>query len=868
MGIRSTSLTLSLLLMSSSVYGAAIKGLEEGSQVAYCKQIDYVGGSQTLTASGLNCTLTSTAGSGGGDFASDGSVPMSGDITLENGEKIDNGTDGTVCLQGVGGTYNNDICFDLSTYSNQLSILSTTGAHTLRFESLILKVTDDQLFSFGDGADTMLAWETGDTNDSYQIGVGVGTAAQSGYISIMGRGDMDDPDRSPSATSADPVLRVYSSDGTNASDYIEMYHNQSNGELAVAAGGLDISLADTQIRHQFNGTTGMGYTFNPTTDEYKLGVSDSAGNQVIITNSSVIASDFDHAATTNPTLFIHSDTSPDTDNTEYGSLEHSGTGTGDGSFNIDSGTGSICLGGVDGTNNEDLCFDMESNANRITLSSNTSVSRIDFSTLQQRVNDGLAIYFGTGDDTRISYTAAGNDNLQIITKVGSATASGYVSLVENGDAGNANRSPSGTSDDPVLRVYSSDATQANDYIEMYHNQIYGYLSSPSIIRFASGNGRYTFNDDTTAGFMMLVDSTYDQTGYALYDVAGNQLLITNSDNQNKDHDHATTTNPTLFIHSDTNPDTANDEWISFTHDVTDGVIDVGSGGIKMPDLVSCDTIDTDANGLLSCGTDAGSAGGDSWGDPVDADIIPDGDNTRDLGSVAASFADIFWDGTATGNVTGTLTGNADTVTTITGLAPDTATTQATQASITTAANLVTVGALNSGSITSGFGAIDNGASNITSTGVIDFGGATSTEIVNGASPTVNAAGEVAIDTTTDQFIYYGGAKRTLPYYKEKCVTLETPVDADDDIMFFQPRKAITITDVVCRVDGGTSIPLTISDGSNALEAITCATTATEDDGSITNGTFTALERMEFDLGTPTGTQTWLNFCITYTVDAD
>lgn len=61
---------------------------------------------------------------------------------------------------------------------------------------------------------------------------------------------------------------------------------------------------------------------------------------------------------------------------------------------------------------------------------------------------------------------------------------------------------------------------------------------------------------------------------------------------------------------------------------------------------------------------------------------------------------------------------AATVATITGLAPDTATTQATQAAITTCANLTTVGALDSGSITSNFGAIDNGASNITTTGTI------------------------------------------------------------------------------------------------------------------------------------------------------
>ena len=135
-------------------------------------------------------------------------------------------------------------------------------------------------------------------------------------------------------------------------------------------------------------------------------------------------------------------------------------------------------------------------------------------------------------------------------------------------------------------------------------------------------------------------------------------------------------------------------------------------------------------------------------------------------------------------------------------------------------------------------------------------------------PTIDSAGEVGIDTTSDQFLYYGGAKRVLTYEKEICFALEDPVDADDNIAFFFPKKAITITDVYCQVDGGTSLPLTISDGTNALEAITCDLDGAEDDGSITNGTFTARERMEFDVGTPTGTQTLLNACITYTITAD
>jgi len=60
-------------------------------------------------------------------------------------------------------------------------------------------------------------------------------------------------------------------------------------------------------------------------------------------------------------------------------------------------------------------------------------------------------------------------------------------------------------------------------------------------------------------------------------------------------------------------------------------------------------------------------------------------------------------GNVTGNVTGNVsgssgscTGEADTVATIAGLAPNTATTQATQAAITTCANLVTVGTIGTG----------------------------------------------------------------------------------------------------------------------------------------------------------------------------
>ena len=70
--------------------------------------------------------------------------------------------------------------------------------------------------------------------------------------------------------------------------------------------------------------------------------------------------------------------------------------------------------------------------------------------------------------------------------------------------------------------------------------------------------------------------------------------------------------------------------------------------------------------------------------------------TLDSDLLATFAGGVTVTGTITGDVTGDLTGQADTVATIAGLAPNTATTQATQAAITTCANLVTVGTIGTG----------------------------------------------------------------------------------------------------------------------------------------------------------------------------
>ena len=89
-------------------------------------------------------------------------------------------------------------------------------------------------------------------------------------------------------------------------------------------------------------------------------------------------------------------------------------------------------------------------------------------------------------------------------------------------------------------------------------------------------------------------------------------------------------------------------------------------------------------------------------------------------------------GALTGNVTGNASGTAATVT------------SGTQASITTLANVTTVGALDAGSISTNFGAIDNGSSAITTTGLVSAGSLTVT-----GTTTLNGnliLGDAAADT--------------------------------------------------------------------------------------------------------------------------
>ena len=178
-----------------------------------------------------------------------------------------------------------------------------------------------------------------------------------------------------------------------------------------------------------------------------------------------------------------------------------------------------------------------------------------------------------------------------------------------------------------------------------------------------------------------------------------------------------------------------------------------------------------------------------FGGEVDSDIVPDDDNTHDLGSSSKQWKDIYINGTAyldAIDFNGTaISATAAELNIIDGDTSATSTTLADadrvvvndagtmkqvaltdfetyfESALDTLSNVTTVGALNSGSITSGFGNIDTGSSTITTTGLItggsldiddvvingsNIGHTDDTDLITVANGIVTVAGEISVTT--------------------------------------------------------------------------------------------------------------------------
>jgi hypothetical protein len=140
-------------------------------------------------------------------------------------------------------------------------------------------------------------------------------------------------------------------------------------------------------------------------------------------------------------------------------------------------------------------------------------------------------------------------------------------------------------------------------------------------------------------------------------------------------------------------------------------------------------------------------------------------------------------------------------------------------------------------------------------GGIDMGTATFTEISNGTNPTANDVGELAHDTTDNQLILDDFVVATaVQKIWSATIASTSPALISGGLMKIPTQlDGYTITAIRCSVQGGTSQVIAVEDESaNSSEDITCGTSVTSDDGSITNATYTAAEESYIDFGATSG----------------
>ena len=147
-------------------------------------------------------------------------------------------------------------------------------------------------------------------------------------------------------------------------------------------------------------------------------------------------------------------------------------------------------------------------------------------------------------------------------------------------------------------------------------------------------------------------------------------------------------------------------------------------------------------------------------------------------------------------------------------------------------------------------------------------------IPQGIGPTVNAAGEIAIDTTKGQLLIYDGTAVRVIYYEDyHCAFIENLISTDINMLIDNAREPMTVIAVSCRTSGFSTQPtLTFEDDSgNAMTGSpTCNATSGQDWTAVTSaGALTLEEGMRFDTtNTPlpvTGTQSLI--CWAFTRDA-
>jgi len=159
----------------------------------------------------------------------------------------------------------------------------------------------------------------------------------------------------------------------------------------------------------------------------------------------------------------------------------------------------------------------------------------------------------------------------------------------------------------------------------------------------------------------------------------------------------------------------------------------------------------------------------------------------------------------------------------------------------------------------------------TLSGALDAGGATSFEIPNGTSNTVDAIGEIAFDTTDGQLLIASSTNSSWPVVYPSVQKLWGRTIASTSVDFVNGgriplpplRDGARITEIHCFVDGGTSVIVnldTLAGGANT-DTITCGTTLTSDTAQSANQSYSAGALWATEIGTISGAVDYVSISV-------
>lgn len=156
-------------------------------------------------------------------------------------------------------------------------------------------------------------------------------------------------------------------------------------------------------------------------------------------------------------------------------------------------------------------------------------------------------------------------------------------------------------------------------------------------------------------------------------------------------------------------------------------------------------------------------------------------------------------------------------------------------------------------------------------------GGTANAITSDANPTIDSAGEIAVNTTSGTVNYFDGtAEAVLSPINTKAFSIESPTDAEDRSLFYTD-VAITVSQMVAVLVGSStpSVTWTIrhaTDRSGAgNEVVTSGTTTTSTTSgsvvtSFNDATIPADSFIWFETSAQSGTVDELSISIDFTVD--